>query len=562
MLELIGQIVGGVGLFLIGTELLRSGFEESAGHSLRRILSDFTDRTSKGILAGFIVSSAVQSATAVIFTLIGFVNARLLQLKQAVAVVYGANLGKITIVLLITALGFKFSIASYALPILGFGSFLKIFLKNRRAGLATALMGFGLIFLGIATLKTSIVLINHEIDLRHVDVPGQKGLLIYFLAGVLLTIVTQSSTSAMVLTMSALSAGIFSLENAIALVIGENFGTTSSSLLASVGTSPSAKRLSGAHVIYNFVSTVIGIAVLEIFVLSGHFDSLLEWANYDKTLVFSFFYSFFMFVTLLVMLPLKPRLVDWLDMHFHNAKALGSPKFIDHGKVYHPVMAVQALHSEILRFGKVASEMLDTAMKWTMKNGWVYTVDLSYEEKELDRLSEYIHWFVSRTARKQSSAEVVKSMQVLSMASRHFETVSDLSQKITKLKGKMTEPLNGCDSFKSVCEWTENVRTILKRLDEPLKSGDLKEVKTIDAEFSLLEEQKVVLRQNLLNAGVSKQMSSSQTIILIDLVDSCRRAIRDQFRGIYETWEIKNVIESIPTGTDNVAEIGTVHSIK
>jgi phosphate:Na+ symporter len=536
MISLIGQIIGGVGLFLIGTELLRKGFEDSAGNSLRRILADFTDKTPKGLVAGFIVSSAVQSATAVIFTLIGFVNAQLLQLRQAVDVVFGANLGKITIVLFLTTFGFKFNLTSYALPVLGAGAFLKIFLKGKRAGLATALMGFGLIFLGIDTLKTSITLINHEIDLRHLNLEGQNGLAIYLLAGMVTTFVTQSSTSAIVITISALASGIFTLENAMALVIGENFGTVSSALMASLGSTPAAKRLTAAHITYNSVCTLIGLFILESVLLSGRIDWVVSLAGGDTSLAFTYFYCAYILFALAATLPFRERIVRELERRFHDTKSLGSPRFIDHGKALHPATAIEALHNEVLRFGRIASGMLDVALQWNMKKGWVYTVDLSHEERELDRLSEYIHWFASRTARKQGSVEVVRAVQALSMASRHFETVSDLSKKISRLKGKLTEPLLDNASFDALREWTERLRQLLLCLDEPLVTGDLAEIKTLDAEFIALEEKKSALRQRLLDAGVSQEMTNSQTIVLNDLIDTCRRAMRDQLRGITETW--------------------------
>jgi Na+/phosphate symporter len=273
----------------------------------------------------------------------------------------------------------------------------------------------------------------------------------------------------------------------------------------------------------------------------------------DSTVGFTLFYCIYIFVTLLAMLPLKDRLVQWLEDHFHDTKALGSPKFIDNAKVYPAAAAVQALHNEVLRFGKVSSDMLETALSWQLKNGWVYTVDLSYEERELDRLSEYIHWFASRTARKQDSQDVAKAVQVLSMAARHFETVSDLAKKITKLKSKITEPLNNCNSFDLVREWTEKVKVVLMRLEEPLTNGDLTEAQNIEAEFTLLEEQKIELRQELLNAGVKQQMTSAQTIILIDLVDTCRHAMRDQLRGIFETWGNKQYLDSLPAN-DNAGD--------
>lgn len=558
MISLIGQVIGGVGLFLIGTELLRKGFEDSAGHSLRRILSDFTDKTPKGLLAGFVVSSAVQSATAVIFTLIGFVNAQLLQLRQAIDVVFGANLGKITIVLFLTTFGFKFNMTEYALPILGAGSFLKIFLKNRRSGIATALMGFGLIFLGIGTLKTSIVLVNHEIDLRHINLEGQSGIFTYLSIGMLTTFVTQSSTSAIVITLSALASGIFTLENAMALVIGENFGTVSSALMASLGTTPAAKRLTFAHVIYNSACTLIGLALLEVFVLTGSSASIATWVGGDRTFGFTLFYCSYILFALAATLPFREDIVRWLERRFHDTKSLGSPRFIDHGKALHPGPAIEALHQEVLRFGRVASGMLDTALTWNLKKGWVYTVDLSYEERELDRLSEYIHWFASRTARKQGTVEVVRSVQALSMASRHFETVSDLSKKISRLKGKITEPLLNNASFDALREWTEELRQLLISLNEPLVSGDMAEIKTLNAEFVTLEEKKSALRQRLLDAGVSQEMTNSQTIILNDLIDTCRRAMRDQLRGITETWSAQKPADS---GT-NANGTGIIYSVK
>jgi Na+/phosphate symporter len=305
-----------------------------------------------------------------------------------------------------------------------------------------------------------------------------------------------------------------------------------------------------AHVVDNFCSTVIGFTMLEFLVFRRHMDWLVN-STGDATMGFTVFYCCYIFLTLLAMLPLKERLVQWLEDRFHDAKALGSPKFIDGTKVYHPAAAVQALHNEVLRFGKVSSDMLCAALSWELKKGWVYTVDLSYEERELDRLSEHIHWFASRTARRLNSQDVAKAVQVLSMASRHFETVSDLAKKITKLKTKITEPLNECRSFDMLRDWTENLRSVLLRLEEPLKNGDLTELKNVDAEFTLIEEHKTELRQEILNAGVEQQMTSSQTIILIDLIDTCRRAMRDQLRGSYETWDNKPYFDSLPANDDN-----------
>lgn len=541
MFLLIGKILGGVGMFLLGVDRLQKGFQESAGHSLRRILSDYTDKVYKGLISGFLVSSAVQSATAITVTLIGFVNSRLLHLKQAIAVVFGANLGKITIVWLITTLGFKLKITSYALPLVGVGAFLKLFLKERQSGIAMALMGFGLIFFGLEILKSSMALINQEIDLQHLALKGQAGVWVYFFAGIVITFVTQSSTSAIAITLAALATGVITIENATALVVGENFGTISGPIIASLKASPNAKRLSMAHIFYNTMASLIGLVLLETLILTRHLSTFYQFFENDIPLGFSFFYSLYVLLALFAVLPLLDPFVKWLQKRFYNRKALGTPRFLEREKAYHPLLAVEAMQKEVQRFGKVSSYMLDQALHWELKRGWVYSPDLTYEERELDRLSEYIHWFASRTARKQSSPEVVKAMQVLSMASRHFENVADNSKKITKLKFKMHEPIADIRAFEKIQEWTESIREILLKMNEILESGALKELNHLQVSFHELESHKIKLRKEIMEAGVQKEMSSSQSIILIDIIDICRQAMNDQIRGIFETWEIKNL---------------------
>jgi len=295
---LLGMILGGIGLFLTGVDLMRRGFHASTGASLRRILSEYTDKLPKALFAGFFVSTATQSASAVILTLISFVNAGVLKLKQAVDVLFGANLGKVATAWIITAVGFKFNITSYALPLLGLGALMRILFKNYR-GLGTALVGFGLIFLALATLKESF-----EGAPLHFGVPvfptsDSVAAVLYLTIGFVMTTIMQSSAAALAITFSALMGGFISIGMAAAVMIGLNLGTTSSAILAAHGTTSVAKRITAAHVIFNLVCTVIAFIFLQILFLTDGFTPLLSFFDGHQATALTAFYSIYIFLSLI-----------------------------------------------------------------------------------------------------------------------------------------------------------------------------------------------------------------------------------------------------------------------
>lgn len=535
-LSTFSHILGGIGLFLIGIEFMRSGFQESAGASLRRILYEYTDRTAKALLSGFVVSTAVQSATAVILTLIGFVNARVIKLRQAVDVVFGAFLGKVATVWLIAFIGFKLNLSSYGLPIIGLGAIFFLFFQNRR-GFGTASVGFGLMFLALDTLKTNIEGLESHMNLMAIE-PGFFTTLFSLLIGVAMTAVMQSSTAAIAITFSALAGRIISIELATAVVIGQSLGTLTGAIMASRGATSVAKRLTAAYSLLNLACSALAFVLLQVILMADLFPQIILWSHNDKTFALTLFYSFYILMGLAIMLPFKERFVCWLVQNFHKSQSLGTPRFIDRQKAYHPKLAVEALQSEVMRFGKISGEMIQTALSWKMVSGWIYAPDLSYEERELDRLVEDIYWFASRTARKQSSAEVIRAVQSFSLAVRYFEEAADMSKQITRALSKIAEPFHDSKSYESFHEWVLAVGRINDKLSHVLFFGEEVEILHIESDFMLLEEERNDLRKTLMDAGVTKEIDPSQTIILIDLIDKCRLAMRNQIKGVRKVWEL------------------------
>lgn len=537
MFTLLSLILGGVGLFLIGIDFMRRGFHDSAGSSLRRILSEHTDKLPKALFSGFVVSTATQSASAVILALIGFVNAGVFRLKQAIDVVFGANLGKVATAWIITAVGFKFNVTAYALPLLGIGALIRVLFKNHQ-GTGTALVGFGLIFLALATLKESFEGAPMHFGFLVFPVPDFFSVFLYLLIGVAMTVIMQSSAAALAITFSALMGGLISIGMAAAMIIGLNLGTTSSAILAAYGTTPVAKRITAAHVVFNLICTVIAYILLQILFLTNGFTPLLSFFGGHQATALTAFYSVYIFLSLIIMIPFRDRFEKFLLKKFHKAQTLGSPRFIDRGKAYHPKLAIEALHKEVIRFGKISGDMLLTALHWENKKGWIYGVDLSYEERELDRLVQEIYAFSSRTARKQSSTDITQAVQSYSLAVRYFEDAADTSKRITKQFEKMTEPMTNAKIFSRFNLWANQVRKLVGKLALVVENGDLAELKNLKAAFTVLEDQRTELRQGFLDAGIAKEIDSAQTIVFIDLIDKCRRAIQSQMRGIQETWEV------------------------
>ncbi len=232
-LDLLGGLIGGIGLFLLGMQLMTSGLRNAAGQQLSDILQHWTRTKLRGVLSGAMMTALVQSSSAVTVAILGFVNAGLMNLSQAVMVIYGSNIGTTMTAWLVATIGFHINIKAFALPAIGIGMLLKVSSGDRRRGaFGEALAGFGIFFLGIEVLKSSFGGLGEAIQFSQLS-PAGIGLLWLVLSGFAMTLVMQSSSAAMALILTAVGGGVIPLDAAAAMVIGANVGTTSTALLGS-----------------------------------------------------------------------------------------------------------------------------------------------------------------------------------------------------------------------------------------------------------------------------------------------------------------------------------------
>ncbi len=345
MLETAGALIGGLGLFLLAIGMMTDGLKLAAGSALRDLLSSWSRTPLRGLLAGSIMTAIVQSSSAVTVATLGFVNAGLISMRQTLGIIYGANVGTTMTGWLVALVGFKFSIQAFALPLIGIGMMLKLIQgKGRWASVGLAMVGFGLFFIGLDVLKGAFEGIVGRFDLSQFTAEGVSGVLIYLMLGVIMTILTQSSSASIALTITAASSDMIGLYAAGAMVIGANIGTTSTALLASLGATLNARRVALAQVIFNVGTALVALLLLPVlFRLIQHVS---DWfgLSTEPAVALALFHTSFNLLGVLLIFPLNDRLADFLETRFRSQREdAARPRFLDKTVAATPVLAVNAL---------------------------------------------------------------------------------------------------------------------------------------------------------------------------------------------------------------------------
>jgi phosphate:Na+ symporter len=249
------KLIGSLGLFLYGMKIMSEGLQKAAGNKLRSILASMTKNRVMGVVTGLLITALIQSSSATTVMVVSFVNAGLLSLIQAITVIMGANIGTTVTAWIISLLGFKISIASASLPLLAISIPLIFSSKSKRKSIGEFILGFAFLFWGLDLLKENVPDLQQNPEIlqfitRFTDF-GFGSVLIFLLLGTALTVVVQSSSATMAITLIMCSKGWISFELGAAMVLGENIGTTITANIAAIPANISAKRAALAHLVFN-----------------------------------------------------------------------------------------------------------------------------------------------------------------------------------------------------------------------------------------------------------------------------------------------------------------------
>jgi len=364
------EISAGVAIFLFGMLALEQGFKAFTGGILEKILKRTTNRRWKSLCFGILSTTIMQSSSLVSVIAISFLGAGLIGLAQGIGIVFGANLGTTTGAWLVAGFGLKVNISAYAMPMLVFGIILIFQKSHQLKGFGYVLAGLGFLFLGIHHMKEGFEAFGGTIELTRYAVSGYAGLLLFTLIGIAATVVMQSSHATLVLIITALAANQLTYDNALAMAIGANIGTTITAILGSLSSNEQGKRLAGAHLIFNLVTGLIAIVFMHPLLVAVDFISASLGINAeDYTLKLAVFHTLFNLIGMMVMLPFVDRLVHVLERVIHAAPdRFAKPKYLNDSALEFGDTAIEALRLETLHIYAKATDVIARGLSLKKKD--------------------------------------------------------------------------------------------------------------------------------------------------------------------------------------------------
>lgn len=512
--DTVAGLVGGVGLFLLGMGLMTDGLKLAAGPTLERVLARSTESRWRGLTFGALMTALVQSSSAITVAAIGFVNAGLLSLGQALWVLFGANVGTTMTGWLVALVGMKFQIDALALPMIGLGMLLRLIgAGDKRGAFGMAMAGFGVLFLGIDLLKDAFSGFAAGFTLPHL--PGMLGILVMVLVGVLMAVLMQASAAALVLAFSAAQSGMVTLEAAAAVVIGANVGTTITAILAALAATPNGKRAAGAHVLFNALTGVVALLILP--GLLAAIIWLREALELDASpaATLALFHTVFNLLGVALMWPLADALTEFLLRRFHTAEEdEARPRYLDANVGEVPVLALDALEREIRRMGEIALRMLDAAFTGdeARRSG------VERDRVIVERLNFAVGEFIARLHRASMSADSARKLPRLLRIARYYEALAELAGEAAQVTLDDAIPPN-------VQLATERLRAEAESLLAVAASWP-GGVTALDAHLAEFERLYQVLKAELLEAGTQGLLPVLAMDGRLRVASALRRAMR------------------------------------
>lgn len=437
-------LMGSLGLFLFGMKLMSEGIQKAAGEKMRSILSAMTSNRISGIGTGFLITTLVQSSSATTVMIVSFVNAGLLTLVEAIGVIMGANIGTTVTAWIIAILGFKVKMGAVAVPLIAFGFGLLFFKKDKLRSLGELIIGFALIFIGLDFLKASVPDLQSSPEmfefLKEMGTFGPFSTIIFIGIGTLLTIILQSSSAAMALTLVLCFNGWIDFQSGAAIVLGENIGTTITANIAALIGNIHAKRAALAHTLFNiigiiwmfFLFTPVLNLIDKYMVLSGLQSPYLNYLGIPIGL--SIFHSTFNIMNTLLLVPFVKQIATAVEKIL-TTKNIKDEEFhleyIGTGLLNTSELSLMEARKEVVKFGEISHKMF----------GFIQNiVENELEKKEfnelLDRIEKYeditdrmeveIASFLIQLSQNEISIEASKTIRGILRAISNMEKIGDL----------------------------------------------------------------------------------------------------------------------------------------
>ncbi|RAK00825.1 Na/Pi cotransporter family protein [Aliidiomarina maris] len=344
--------LGGIGFLLLGMGMMTEGLKAAAGDSLRSILERSTQTRMRALVTGFSLTALVQSSSAVIMTTLGFTNAGMLGMRKAAWLVFGSNVGTTMTAWIVALIGLKIRLDMIAMPLIGIGILMHLLIRGGRfKHIGYAMAGFGILFFGLGTLRDAFDSVAEVFPVEQIAAAGLWGVALGILIGAALTMLIQSSSAALAIILTAAVTGVFTPLVGASLVIGANLGTTSTSVLASIGATANAKRLAWVHVSEKIFTGTIALALLwPMWKLA---DLISDMAGGTIATGLALYHTLFNVLGVLLMWFFAEHLFRFVERMVKQPDLSSeTARYLDKTVLSSPVMGVGAMHSEQKRVFK------------------------------------------------------------------------------------------------------------------------------------------------------------------------------------------------------------------
>ena len=542
-LNIIIPFVGGLGMFIYGMQIMAQGLENAAGNKMKSLLEVLTKNKLMGVLLGAAITAVIQSSSATTVMVVGFVNAGIMNLTQAMGVIMGANVGTTVTGWLVSSVEWaKFLSPATLAPIAVMLGVIIMLTGKRRSSkeIASIVVGFGLLFIGITSMSAAVAPLQESEGFRNIFVTLGNNPLLGILAGALVTAIIQSSSASVGILQSLAAAGLVPFSAAIYIIMGQNIGTCITAILSSLGAKKNAKTAALMHLLFNIIGTVIFSVIAIVYFELLHPEAGVGIITQTEI---SIVHTAFNIGTTVLLFPVS----NWI---IKLAKKIGrveedtqdkSRVLLDDRILETPSIALQSTVREVARMGEIVMDTLDVArtVLFTLKDEDIQF--LKEEETTVDKLSagitEYAIKLSSLQISEKEHQDVARLLQMVSDIERisdYCENISEFAETLYEKKVAFSEV--GSAQLKEMLEvCIDSYRYALEAFEEKSKE---KALKVIEKETQA-DDLEITLRSRHIKRLTNNQCNTEAGIVFLDTL-VCLERISDHARNIAE-----EVLESI-----------------
>jgi phosphate:Na+ symporter len=541
-LDIAFNVLGGLGIFLFGMDSMSSGMQKLAGQRLKKILALLTTNRVIAILMGMFVTMLVQSSSVSTVMTIGFVNASLLTLKQALGVIFGANIGTT-----ITGWILVLNIGKYGLPMVGAGAILYMFLKGEKAKTrALTFMGLGMIFLGLQLMSNGLKPVRSMPEFVRLfslfSADSYFGVLKVAFIGALITAIVQSSSATLGITITLAVQGLIDYPTAVALVLGENVGTTITAFLATLNANANAKRAAYAHTIINTIGVIWVTAIFPYYL-----DFLSNFGSPETniTMAIATAHTMFNVSNVIIFTPFIGVLADFLTkLVKDDEKASERITHIDELMLKTPSVVVGQTKTEVLNMGKNISEMFNTLKEIYQTNRSITEDEVKKMRKIEDDLDIYQKEITTANFIILNNKNITDNLKLDTKNNLEvcdeYETISDYLMRIINSLKRLQDnniPLTE-EEKNTLSTMNKDTEELFRNINTAYATKNKEMmIRSIEKANAITENYRIAKDKHLINAGCHETPIAMLTTSYMDTLNYYRR-VRDHIYNIIEGFEI------------------------